>query len=176
MLHNASETIHQTGNSSATAVPVLTEPGANHAPEPLSAILSGPYGTKYQFISNDIPRPADGEALIRIDYSGVCHGDVYSRDGGGPAPAQPIRPLTGGHEGIGVILSLGQSQENQYGFAVGDRVGVAWRSETCGTCEACRCRAENHCPSQKVTGMHRNGTFQREEMPHFGHSVGASVD
>ena len=76
-----------------------------------AAILSGPYREPYNFLSSPVPRPGPGEALVRLSYSGVCHGDVYSRDGGGPAPPVPTRPLTGGHEGVGIIVSLGSSTE-----------------------------------------------------------------
>lgn len=127
-----------------------------------SAFLSGPYGTPYEFRVSRALKPTENEALVRIDYSGVCHGDVYTRDGGGPAPLKPRRPLTGGHEGVGEIVSLGALTSTSPCFSAGDRVGIAWRSQTCGQCDACRCGAENHCPSQEVVGMDRDGTFQRE--------------
>ena len=127
-----------------------------------TAVLRQGYGKPYEFDCCDIQQPLEDEALIRIDYSGVCHGDVYGRDGGGPAPAQPRRPLTGGHEGVGQIVALGSSERAHHGFAIGDMVGIAWRSGTCGQCQACKLGAENHCPQQQVVGMHRNGTFQRQ--------------
>lgn len=122
------------------------------------AVVNGAYGEPYQFVSSNIPQPGEGEAVVRIEFSGICHGDVYSRDGGGPAPLRPRRPLIGGHEGIGRIVSLGKTIETD--LLVGDRVGIAWRSQTCGVCDACRCGAENHCPSQQIVGMQRDGTFQ----------------
>ncbi|KAL3448205.1 alcohol dehydrogenase 1 [Aspergillus insuetus] len=126
-----------------------------------SSVLTGGYGKPYQLSEGTVPTPATGEALIRIDFTGVCHGDVYSRDGGGPAPAAPIRPLVGGHEGIGIIVSLdGQDAQDQK-FAVGDLVGIAWRGRVCKACEPCGQGAENYCERQQIVGMHMNGTFQR---------------
>ncbi|KAF9892276.1 alcohol dehydrogenase [Aspergillus nanangensis] len=123
-----------------------------------SCTLTGGYGEPYQFTEAPVPTPAPGEAIVRIDFTGVCHGDVYSRDGGGPAPAAPIRPLVGGHEGIGEIISVGEPNQ---GFAVGDLVGIAWRGQVCKVCQSCREGAENYCEQQQIVGMHMDGTFQR---------------
>ena len=125
-----------------------------------STVLHGKYGEPYQFEKGPLPEPRDCEAVVCIDFTGICHGDVYSRDGGGPAPAEPIRPLIGGHEGIGKIVSLGKAVQKS-AFAIGDLVGIAWRGWVCKECDACRSGAENYCEKQKITGMHRDGTFQR---------------
>ncbi len=111
--------------------------GAYSSPRNYAAILKGSYGQPYEFVERPFPIPGSHEAIVRLDFSGVCHGDVYSRDGGGPASAEPIRPLVGGHEGIGVIVSLGEETKSSY-FSVGDVVGIAWRSRVCEVCEPCR--------------------------------------
>ncbi|ETI22280.1 hypothetical protein G647_06353 [Cladophialophora carrionii CBS 160.54] len=128
-----------------------------------AAVLTGPYGDAYTIRELPVATPGVNEVLVQLDYSGVCHGDVYARDGGGPAPKDPVRPLIGGHEGVGRIVALGSGSEGEGSdaFHVGDIVGVAWRSHVCGTCQACEAGAENHCYNQKVTGAHRDGTFQR---------------
>ena len=125
-----------------------------------AAILTGSYGEKYQFQRKTIVSPGPGEALIELSFSGVCHGDVYSRDGGGPAPAEPLRPLIGGHEGVGRVIEL-HPEDLEGTLKKGDLVGIAWRSNVCGTCDACRVNRENYCERQIVTGMHREGTYQR---------------
>ena len=128
-----------------------------------AAVLSGPYGEPYTIHSAPVPRPGPAEALVRLLYSGVCHGDIYSRNGGGPAPPVPRRPLTGGHEGVGTIVALGNASIEGHAstsFRRGDTVGIAWRSSVCGTCDPCTLGAENHCTRQCVTGMHRDGTYQ----------------
>lgn len=126
-----------------------------------AATLTGPYGDPYQIVQKEVPQPAAHEALVSLSFSGVCHGDVYSRDGGGPAPAQPNRPLIGGHEGIGTIVALGEHARNSP-FKVGDLVGIAWRTAVCGKCEACVSGQENYCEKQVITGMHISGTYQRK--------------
>src|ERR1700761_6816630 len=112
-----------------------------------AAVLRGPYGDAYIFKALPIPAPAPQEALVQLEYSGVCHGDVYARDGGGPASKHPVRPLIGGHEGVGRIVAM--HSEGSHGFKVGDVVGIAWRSYVCGTCQACQAGSENHCFHQK---------------------------
>ncbi|KAK4905086.1 hypothetical protein LTR49_025579 [Elasticomyces elasticus] len=94
----------------------LFQNGIQELEASLCATLDRPYGNAYSFLPGKIHHPEPGEALVRLDYSGICHGDLYSRDGGGPAPAQPQRPLIGGHEGIGVIITFGGKINNQMGF------------------------------------------------------------
>jgi propanol-preferring alcohol dehydrogenase len=151
-------------NDNGTINSNINLPATGSAP---AAVLTGPYGDGYTIKELPIPTPGVHDALVQLEYSGVCHGDVYARDGGGPAPKDPVRPLIGGHEGVGRIVSLGSrsgtgsESESSDAFRVGDVVGVAWRSQVCGTCQACAAGAENHCFDQKVTGSHRDGTFQR---------------
>lgn len=125
-----------------------------------AAVLTKPtYGAPYTFTSCQYPSPPRHHATIRLDFSGVCHGDVYSRDGGGPAPADPVRPLVGGHEGIGEIVELGDGSGDEW--MVGDVVGIAWRRAVCGSCDACNVGRDNHCEQQVINGLHCDGTFQR---------------
>ena len=126
-----------------------------------SATLESRYGEPYKLVRSPVPTAGGAEAVVRIDFSGVCHGDVYSRDGGGPAPTEPIRPLVGGHEGVGEIVSLGKEDSRVSSFNTGDLVGIAWRGQVCKECEPCQLGAENYCGQQQVVGMHRNGSFQR---------------
>lgn len=66
------------------------------------------------------PAPGPGEALIRIEASGVNFIDVYFREGRYPAKL----PYTLGQEAAGTIVALGE--DAPVAFKVGDR--VAWCS------------------------------------------------
>ncbi|WP_263365766.1 quinone oxidoreductase family protein [Edaphobacter bradus] len=72
------------------------------------------------------PTPGPGEALIRIEASGVNFIDVYLREGRYPAPL----PYTLGQEAAGTIVALGdpdpKAVPGQPAFQPGDR--VAWCS------------------------------------------------
>jgi propanol-preferring alcohol dehydrogenase len=47
-----------------------------------AAIVTGPYGQPYIFEQLTTMLPSNAEAVVKLDFSGVCHGDVYMRDGG----------------------------------------------------------------------------------------------
>jgi len=68
------------------------------------------------------PTPGPGEALIRIEASGVNFIDVYFREGRYPAPL----PYTLGQEAAGTIIALGEPGTSTTSLKVGDR--VAWCS------------------------------------------------
>jgi NADPH:quinone reductase len=81
-------------------------------------------GTTDALVLRDLPTPTPGpgEALIRIEASGVNFIDVYFREGRYPAPL----PLTLGQEAAGIIVALGEQGSTPTTLKVGDR--VAWCS------------------------------------------------
>ena len=95
-----------------------------------------------------VPVPADGEALVRISASGVCHSDLHIARGDWFGV-----PRTGvlGHEAIGVVEALGAGAER---FAqIGDRVilglGGTGGGYWCGACEYCLQGQPRHCAESK---------------------------
>lgn len=123
-----------------------------------AAVLRGVYG-KYHIIDADfaVPQPGPEEALVRLEASGICHGDVNPRDGYPPAPLEPVRPLVTGHEGIGQVVAMGESITD---FKIGDLVGMGWRHSTCLSCKQCKQGYSNLCPSVVLNGYTQDGTFQ----------------
>jgi aryl-alcohol dehydrogenase len=77
----------------------------------------------------DLDEIRPGEVLVRVAAVGICHTDIAYTDGS--RPAAPF-PLVAGHEGAGVIATVGPGTE---GFAVGDRVVMSFSS--CGRCRGC---------------------------------------
>src|ERR1700694_2728893 len=73
--------------------------------------------------------PGPGEVRLRLLASGVCHTDLYARDGG----MGDAFPWLLGHEGCGVIESVGPSVDPAH---AGERVIVCWRAP-CGRCRFC---------------------------------------
>lgn len=125
-----------------------------------AAVLRGPYGERHSFETDyPVKQPGPGEVLIRIEAAGICAGDVHSRDGQPPAPTDAVRPIVGGHEGIGHIVALG-TQANSAQFRLHQRVGIGWRRSTCAECAQCNAGAENICPNQVVNGFANDGAFQ----------------
>jgi propanol-preferring alcohol dehydrogenase len=101
-----------------------------------------------------IPRPADGQVLVRIETSGLCHTDIHAAHG--DWPVKPTPPFVPGHEGVGVVYSVGRGVN---GLHDGDRVAVPWLGWACGACELCASGWETLCPKARYTGYTVNGGF-----------------
>lgn len=99
------------------------------------------------------PEPAAGQLLLKIHACGVCRTDLHIVDGELENPNLPLIP---GHQIVGTIEKTGT---NVSGFKTGDKVGVPWLGETCGSCEFCRNDKENLCDSARFTGYDINGGF-----------------
>jgi len=76
----------------------------------------GPESMK--LVETHLPEPGPGQALVRIEASGVNYIDVYFRTGQYPAE----RPITIGMEAAGQVTSVGDGVTE---FAPGDRVAYA---------------------------------------------------
>jgi len=99
------------------------------------------------------PEPSADQLLLRIRACGVCRTDLHVADG---ELDRPKLPLVLGHEIIGEVVALGRRVR---GFAVGDRVGVPWLGETCGTCFYCGVQQENLCDGARFTGYDLDGGY-----------------
>ena len=102
-----------------------------------------------------VPTPGPGQALVRIEASGVCHTDIHAARG--DWPVKPALPFTPGHEGVGVIEALGPGAG--HGRSVGERVAIAWLGSACGRCRYCVSGRETLCESQTNSGYSVNGAY-----------------
>ncbi|KAG6897029.1 hypothetical protein C0992_004557 [Termitomyces sp. T32_za158] len=97
-----------------------------------------------------------GECLVKLDCTGVCHTDLHAALGDWPVP--PRSPLIGGHEGVGIIVAIGDHTSGSP-VKVGDRVGIKWLADSCLNCEQCRKGLEQNCSKAKLSGYTVDGTF-----------------
>lgn len=97
-----------------------------------------------------IPTLGPHDLLIRITHSGVCHTDSLFCAAG--------YPLALGHEGVGVVESIGDSVTQ---FKVGDRAGGGFRRGSCGHCKYCLSGRDIQCYERIIFGEGDldNGTF-----------------
>jgi len=103
------------------------------------------------------PVPGEGEVLIKVEASGVCHSDLHVAEGDWKQFAGITKlPLIVGHEVAGKVVEVGPGVRE---LKIGDRVGVPWIYWTCGECEFCREGNENLCVKQKITGVTVNGGY-----------------
>ncbi|HEY0288076.1 MAG TPA: alcohol dehydrogenase AdhP [Pseudomonas sp.] len=102
----------------------------------------------------DIPTPGPGQILIKIEACGVCHTDLHAAHG--DWPLKPTLPFIPGHEGIGIVVALGEGVTS---VKDGERVGVPWLYSACGHCEYCLSAWETVCASAQFGGYTQNGGF-----------------
>lgn len=90
----------------------------------------------------------------RVEAAGLCHTDTHAAHG--DWPVEPKLPLIPGHEGVGIVESVGSGvvtlEENQ-------RVAVPWPGNACGVCEYCMSGWETLCKSQLNTGYSIDGSY-----------------
>ena len=112
------------------------------------------FGAPLEISDLELPTPGFGEALVKVETSGVCHTDLHAAHGDWPVKPQP--PFVPGHEGYGTVVALGAGVDD---LKVGDKVGNAWLWSACGSCEYCRTGWETLCESQQNGGYSVNGSF-----------------
>lgn len=96
-----------------------------------------------------------GEALLGIEYCGVCHTDLHVKNGDfGEVPGIIL-----GHEGIGIVKEIGPGVTS---LKVGDRASVAWFYKGCGHCEYCLTGRETLCRNVKNAGYTVDGAMAEE--------------
>ena len=102
----------------------------------------------------DLEGPKEGEVLVRVVASGVCHTDSYTLSGADP---EGIFPSILGHEGGGIVEEVGKGVSS---LAVGDHVIPLYVPE-CGVCKFCKSGKTNLCQAIRVTqgqGLMPDGT------------------
>ena len=103
-----------------------------------------------QVIEKEIPKVGPGEALVEVEYCGVCHTDLHVANGDfGKVPGRVL-----GHEGIGIVKEIAPDVKS---LKVGDRVSIAWFFEGCGVCEYCTTGRETLCREVKNAGYSVDG-------------------
>lgn len=95
----------------------------------------------------------DHEVEVRVTHCGICHSDLSMIHNEWAISTYPVVP---GHEAVGVVESVGSRVTS---VKPGDRVGVGWWSNSCGTCEWCRGGERNLCPQAEGTIVGRHGGF-----------------
>ncbi|MBT8441425.1 MAG: S-(hydroxymethyl)glutathione dehydrogenase/class III alcohol dehydrogenase [Gammaproteobacteria bacterium] len=102
----------------------------------------------------DVAAPKEGEVLVRIVATGVCHTDAFTLSGADP---EGLFPAVLGHEGGGIVAEVGPGVTS---VAVGDHVIPLYTPE-CGECSFCTSGKTNLCQAIRVTqgqGLMPDGT------------------
>ena len=102
----------------------------------------------------DLEGPKQGECLVRLAASGVCHTDAFTQSGEDP---EGLFPVVLGHEGAGVVEEVGPGVGS---VAVGDHVIPLYIPE-CRECKYCVSGRTNLCFKLRDTqgrGLMPDGT------------------
>jgi NADPH:quinone reductase-like Zn-dependent oxidoreductase len=99
------------------------------------------------------PEPEPGQALVRIEASGLNHMDIFVRDGW--PGIRLAYPHILGADGAGIIAALG---EGASGWQTGERV-VINANLSDDTCEYCLRGEENRCRKWELLGETVKGTY-----------------
>jgi S-(hydroxymethyl)glutathione dehydrogenase/alcohol dehydrogenase len=110
---------------------------------------------KWEIADIDVEEPRQGELLLRMVASGLCHSDDHMSTGDLPPG---ILPIAGGHEGAGVVAAVGP---NTPGWEVGDHVVMSFLPG-CGRCRWCASGMQNLCDlgANLMTGCRADGSFR----------------
>jgi len=112
-------------------------------------------GGDFEIVERQIPKPGPGQVRIKVRACGVCHSDVFTKEGSWPGIQYPRVP---GHEVAGVIDELGAGVS---GWSEGQRAGVGWHGGHDGTCLSCRRGDFRNCQNLKIAGISYDGGYQQ---------------
>lgn len=110
-------------------------------------------GAALEVVEKPVPEPGRGEALVKVDACGICHSDMFAKEGLFPGVPFPVTP---GHEVAGTVAALG---DGVTGWEQGQRVGVGWYGGSCGQCAACRRGNLIGCSDMGIPGITFDGGY-----------------
>jgi len=115
----------------------------------------------------DLEGPREGEVLVRMAASGVCHSCLHAADGSWKGV--PV-PIVLGDEGAGTVESVGAGVRD---LEAGDHVVLSW-APTCGRCHYCVIGRPNLCEKRLPgRGLLPDGTTRMaldgKPVYHYGH-------
>ena len=129
-------------------------------------------GKPLEIVEVDLAGPQEGEVLVEIKATGICHTDEFTISGADP---EGLFPAIMGHEGAGVVVEVGKGVKS---LAKGDHVIPLYTPE-CRECEYCLNPKTNLCQKIRATqgkGLMPDGTSRfsyKGKMVH--HYMGCST-
>ncbi|MDQ5817771.1 MAG: alcohol dehydrogenase catalytic domain-containing protein, partial [Actinomycetota bacterium] len=104
----------------------------------VKAAVAHEAGKPLQIETVELEGPKEGEVLVEVKATGVCHTDAYTLSGADP---EGLFPTVMGHEGAGVVVEVGPGVK---GLKEGDHVIPLYTPE-CRECEYCLNPRTNLC-------------------------------
>ncbi len=107
----------------------------------------------FETIQKEFPDPGPGQVRIRVQACGICHSDMFTKEGLWPGLSYPRVP---GHEVAGIVDAVGAEVPV---FKAGQRVGLGWHGGHCNYCEPCRRGDFILCQNAQVSGISYDGGY-----------------
>ena len=101
-------------------------------------------GKPLEIMEVDLEGPREGEVLVEIKATGICHTDEFTLSGADP---EGLFPAILGHEGAGVVVDVGRGVTT---LKKGDHVIPLYAPE-CRQCPSCLSRKTNLCTAIRAT-------------------------
>ncbi|WP_312796074.1 S-(hydroxymethyl)glutathione dehydrogenase/class III alcohol dehydrogenase [Tianweitania sp.] len=111
-------------------------------------------GKPLEIMEVDLEGPREGEVLVEIKATGICHTDEFTLSGADP---EGLFPAILGHEGAGIVVDVGPGVTS---LKKGDHVIPLYTPE-CRQCPSCLSRKTNLCTAIRSTqgqGVMPDGT------------------
>jgi D-arabinose 1-dehydrogenase-like Zn-dependent alcohol dehydrogenase len=112
-------------------------------------------GGDFEIVEREIPKPGADEVRIKVQACGVCHSDMFTKEGAWPGIEYPRVP---GHEVAGIVDEAGERAST---WKKGQRVGVGWHGGHDGTCLYCKRGDFRNCVNGKIAGISYDGGYQQ---------------
>jgi NDMA-dependent alcohol dehydrogenase len=118
-----------------------------------AAIARGPH-IGWELVELQLDEPRTHEVRVRLHASGLCHSDDHITQG----DARVRFPMVGGHEGAGIVESVGPDVRR---VQPDDHIVCSY-IPACGACRPCSTGHQNMCVKglNAGTGMFLDGTFR----------------
>ena len=119
----------------------------------MTAVQISRPGAPFEVVKREVAEPGPNQVRIKVDACGVCHSDVFVKEGHWPGLQYP---RVTGHEVAGVIDEVGSGVTT---WKKGQRVGVGWHGRHCGQCVPCRRGDFIACQNLRITGFNDDGGY-----------------
>src|SRR5215471_12027425 len=123
-------------------------------PQMIAVQIPSP-GAPFEVVKREIPAPGVNQVRIRVQACGICHSDLFVKEGYWPGLQYP---RVTGHEVAGVIDEVGAGVT---AWKKGQRVGVGWHGGHDGTCHSCQRGDFRNCRNLQVPGISYDGGYQQ---------------
>ena len=119
----------------------------------MRAVQIAEKGGALELVEKPVPEPGPGEAVVRVEACGICHSDMFAKEGAYPGVSFPVTP---GHEVAGTVAALGEGVK---GWQEGPRVGGGGYGGACGQGGPCRSGILIGCQDMGIPGVTFDGGY-----------------